>query len=170
MANPFVIMTGASGVGKTTIARTIRLRYPGITVSLDEELKRPPNAFMESIGPTEGPGGPFQRGFALYSVPALSQEREHKGPALLDCQCRIAFLKEALTRHHITNTHLVLVECDDATRETRLKVRGSPELANEQMKNWSRYLHAEAVEAGLDILNTGVSSLNENVAKILTYF
>ena len=167
MASPFIIMTGASGVGKTTIARTIRQSHPGISVFLDEELERPSEAFMESIGPTEGPGGPFQRGFALYSLPQLAELRENGKPLLLDCQCRIAFLEEAIAAARITDTRIVLVECDDPTRDARLHGRGSPELAHAQMRNWSRYLHREAVEAGLAILDTGTQPLTESVAHIL---
>jgi energy-coupling factor transporter ATP-binding protein EcfA2 len=169
MASPFVIMTGASGVGKTTIARTIRKLHPEIPVFLDEELKRPTDEFMESIGPTEGPGGPFQRGFALYSIPQLAKARQDGRPMLLDCQCRITFLQEAITTARITDARIVLVECDDQTRDARLNGRGSPELAHEQMRNWSKYLHQEAVGAVLDILDTGANSLDGNVARVLAY-
>ena len=169
IASPFVIMTGASGVGKTTIARTIRRLHPEISVFLDEELERPTEKFMESIGPTEGPGGSFQRGFALYSIPALVRSRESGRPTLLDCQCRIAFIREAIAKCQVTEIRLILIECDDPTRDSRLNGRGSPELAHEQMRNWSKYLHSEAVEAGLDILDTGAHSLEENVAHILAY-
>ena len=170
MPSPFVIMTGASGVGKTTIARTVRVQRPDISVFLEEELEPPTEAFMQSIGPTDGPGGPFQRGFALYSIPQLARVRNAGRPVLLDCQCRIAFLQEALTATPVSGVTLTLVECDDPTRDARLHGRGSPELAHEQMRNWSRFLHAEAVTAGLDILDTGHQSLSENVRSILRYF
>lgn len=169
MTSPFVIMTGASGVGKTTIARAIRQLHPEVSVFLDEELERPTERFMESIGPTEGPGGPFQRGFALYSIPNIASARESGKPILLDCQCRVAFIIEAITTARVTDVRAVLVECDDPTRDARLLGRGSPELANEQMRNWSKYLHSEAVDAGLDIMDTSAHSLKENVAHILSY-
>ena len=169
MGSRFVIMTGASGVGKTTIARTIKKAHPGIPVFLEEKLNRPTDEFMESIGPTEGPGGPFQRGFALYSIPQLAKARQYGQPMLLDCQCRIAFLHEAITAARITDARIVLVECDDETRDARLNGRGSPELAHEQMRSWSKYLHQEAVEAGLDILDTSANSLDGNVTRVLAY-
>lgn len=169
MPSPFLIMTGASGVGKTTTARTIRRLHPELSVFLNEELERPTEAFMTSIGPTDGAGGPFQRGFALYSLPQLGRTRTDEQPVILDCQCRIAFLQEAISKYQIPDTQIILVECDDATRDARLHGRGSPELAHEQMRGWSRYLHQEAVDAGLVILDTSFLSLDQSVARVLSY-
>lgn len=162
-------MTGASGVGKTTIARTVRRLHPEVMVFLDEELERPTEEFMASIGSTEGPGGSFQRGFALYSIPQIAHIRTSQQPVLLDCQCRIAFLEEAISTHEIGNVRIILIECDDITRDTRLYGRGSPELAHEQMRNWSRYLHGEAMQAGIEVLDTGALALDESVARIVNY-
>lgn len=170
MSNSFVIMTGSSGVGKTTIARTVRQAHPEIAVFMDEELSRPLEDFYATIGPTEGPGGPMQRSFALYSLPRLAEARAKQSrPILLDCQCRIAFLQEAIASAHITDVQILLAECDDSTREARLHGRGSSDLVHEHMRNWSRYLHAEAVAAGLPILDTGATTLDGNVARVLSH-
>jgi pyruvate/oxaloacetate carboxyltransferase len=37
------------------------------------------------------------------------------------------------------------------------------------MMGWSRYLHQEAVEAGYEILDTGLASLSESVERIVSY-
>ena len=83
---------------------------------------------------------------------------------------RIAFLQEALAGQHILEARVLLVECDDETRRARLTDdRKQPELANESMMGWSRYLHQEAVEAGYEILDTGATPLAETVARVLSY-
>jgi len=70
-------------------------------------------------------------------------------------KCEIAFIQEALTTSAIENARILCVECDDATRTRRLtQDRLQPELADESMRGWSRYLHQEAVEAGCQIPDT----------------
>ena len=83
---------------------------------------------------------------------------------------RITFIREALSLQTIANARILLVECDDLTREARLiQARRQPELANHSMKGWSRYLHQEAMEADIEILNTGKTTLAESVARIVSY-
>ena len=68
---------------------------------------------------------------------------------------RIAFVREALQTHGIEHTRIIWVECDDLARTARLtNDRLQPQLANESMMGWSRYLHQEAVEAGYEVFDT----------------
>lgn len=169
MQNPFVILTGASGVGKTTIAEAIEKLDPGISVYQGDKVGPPPAEILSDFGPATGPGGAAQRGFALYWIGQISKHSSAR-PVLLDTQCRIAFLQEALSLHRISWARIVLVECNDSVRDARLvDDRRQPELANEDMANWSRYLHQEAVDAGIEILDTGSVSLTQAVARICSY-
>lgn len=168
--SPFVILTGASGVGKTSIACEIERLHPEITVYRGDSLASPPEEIMASYGPVNGPGGPSQRGFALYWLGQIAPTLSTGGPVLLESQTRIAFLQEALAWQGIQHARIVLVASDDQTREARLiHNRQQPELANASMKGWSRYLHQEAVEAGYEILDTSDTPLTESVARIATY-
>lgn len=89
---------------------------------------------------------------------------------LFEGQMRIAFIREALKLQTLPNAHVILVECDDSTRDARLiHHRGQSELANDSMKGWSRYLHSEAVEAGIEVLDTSDKTLAESVAHIVEY-
>lgn len=83
---------------------------------------------------------------------------------------RIAFVEEALATQKIMNAHIILIECSDAVRAARLiHDREQPELANESMTGWARYLHEEAVPAGCEIIDTGTTSLREGVGRVLSY-
>jgi len=82
---------------------------------------------------------------------------------------RIAFIQEALTTFAIKGARVLCVECDEFTRTRRLvHDRLQPELANESMMGWSRYLRLEAVEAGYEILDTTSLSLADSVGVVLT--
>jgi anion-transporting ArsA/GET3 family ATPase len=169
MGRPFVILTGASGAGKTSIADGIEGLDPAIMVYQGDKIGPPPEAVLASYGPAAGPGGASQRGFALYWIGRIAAEQTAR-PVLLETQCRIAFLQEALALHSVTRARVVLVECNDAIRDARLvHDRRQPELANHEMANWSRYLHREAIEAGYEILDTGRVSLEEAVVHIHGY-
>jgi hypothetical protein len=116
------------------------------------------------------PGGPLQRGFALHWLGVIAEDLKAGKSVLLEASLRIKFIHEALTLHSIQNTRILLVECLDARREERLCARGHPELANEQMRGWSRYLHNEAEEFGHEVLDTTDVRLEESTARVLSYF
>lgn len=167
MPGPFVILTGASGVGKTTIAEAIEKLDPEVAVYQGDKIGAPPEDILAGFGPANGPGGALQRGFALYWIGRIFQNPR---PVLLETQCRIAFLEEALALHQVSWARIVLLECNDNIRDARLiHDRRQPELAHDDMANWSRYLHREAVEAGYEILDTGRVSLIEAVTHIHSY-
>ena len=82
---------------------------------------------------------------------------------------RIAFIQETLTAFEIKDARVLCVECDEFTRTRRLvHDRLQPELANESMMGWSRYLHLETVEAGYEILDTTNLSLVDSAGVVLT--
>ncbi len=81
---------------------------------------------------------------------------------------RISFIQEALTIFAIKNARVLCVECDDVTRTHRLTHdRLQPDLANESMMGWSRYLHEETIKAGYEILDTTNLSLADSVDVVL---
>jgi dephospho-CoA kinase len=170
MLKPFVILTGGSGVGKTTIAQAIEDSSPEITVYQGDRIGLPSEEVLASYGHTDGPGGPTQRGFALYWLREIADVLKTGKSVLLETQCRIAFLHEALSLHGIANARIILVECSDSIRNARLHQRGHPELANEQMSGWSRFLHREAEEFGHEILDTSALPLEISTSHILSYF
>jgi hypothetical protein len=87
---------------------------------------------------------------------------------LFEGQMRIAFIEEALNAFTIENARVICVERDDSTRTHRLTHdRVQPELANESMMGWARYLHQEAIDAGCEILDTTNLSLADSVRAVL---
>jgi len=123
---------------------------------------------MATFGTGYLPGGAWQRSTTLEWLERIAPVVAAGQTVLFEGQMRIAFIREALTIFAIQNARILCVECDDATRSRRLtQDRLQPELANESMMGWSRYLHQEAVKAGCQILDTTHLSLEDSVRTVL---
>jgi predicted kinase len=163
-----VIITGASGSGKTAIARTIEMDHPSITVFRFDTIGVPSAAVMATFGTGHQPGGAWQRAMTLKWLERIAPIVAAGQTVLFEGQMRIAFIREALSTFAIQNARILCVECDDATRSRRLaQDRLQPELADEGMMGWSRYLHQEAVEGGYRILDTTHLSVGDSVRTVL---
>jgi len=112
--------------------------------------------FFDSVGVPNQPGEAWQRAMTMTWMekirPILSAGRS----VLFEGQMRISFIQEALVASQVPNARIILVDCDDATRQRRLRTdRNQPDLANPTMLNWARYLREEALATGSEILDTG---------------
>ena len=166
-----VIMTGASGSGKTAIAEAIEKDHPFITVLRFDTIGVPSEEVMASFGSGHQPGGSWQRAMTLRWLGEIAAMLREGKKVLFEGQMRIAFIREALRANGIENARVLCVECDDSTRRLRLtRDRLQPELANENMMNWSRYLHREALLAGYEILDTTSLSLSDSARYVLSVF
>lgn len=169
-----VLLTGASGAGKTTIARSVEnlgLRncevhfFDSIGVPSVEQMRR-------EFGPGHEPGGAWLRAMTLQWMKRIRTILDRGTSVVFEGQMRIAFigeaLTEALTENQISSAHVILLDCDDATRAERLRVdRAQAELANRDMMNWARYLRDEAYASNIRILDTGRLPIEESVRVIV---
>jgi dephospho-CoA kinase len=157
MAPPLVILTGASGSGKTTLAQAIQQVSPAhCEVLFFDSVGVPSAEVMRTYGDGHQPGGAWQRATTLEWIERVAPMLRAGTSVLFEGQMRIAFIHEALTLYGIEGAHILLVDCDNATRRARLHAdRNQPELANADMMAWSRYLRDEAIQSGCEILDTG---------------
>lgn len=160
-----IILTGASGSGKTTIAERIEqqdvgrarvFRFDSIGVPSPEER-------IAKWGLGSGPGGGWQRAMTIEWLARIARERGSL-PVLFEGQMRLSFIAEGLAIAGIADARIVLVHRDDATRTQRLcHEREQPELASPDMMNWARFLRGEAEAGGFELLDTSGISLDESV-------
>jgi hypothetical protein len=88
---PLVVLTGASGAGKTTIAIAFAHRFPSIAVHRFDSIGVPPAQTMAARhGSIEG----WQRATTHEWLARLRRPSED-GNVLLEGQMRIAFVEEA---------------------------------------------------------------------------
>lgn len=160
-----IIITGASGAGKTTIAKALLKRHKNIRCFFFDSIGVPP---VEQMIAEYGSGEGWQRGKTIEWLAKIKQENLI-GPVLFEGQSRISFIQEAIEENNILDVEIILVDCDDAVRDERLRgPRGQPELSNSEMMNWARYLREEALDANLEILDTTERSLDESVEFLAT--
>jgi dephospho-CoA kinase len=170
MNGSLIVLTGASGVGKTTIAIEVKRAHPDYEVFRFDSIGVPSPEVMATFGTDHQPGGAWQRAMTLQWFERIAPLVNDGRRVLFEGQMRIAFIKEALYLQNISNARVIVVECDDSTRDARLiHERGQSELANDGMRDWSHYLHSEAVEAQIEILDTSRMTLAESVARIAKY-
>jgi hypothetical protein len=90
---------------------------------------------------------------------------------IIEGQMNFNFIYEAFQHYKFNNYNIVLVDCDEVEMIRRLKEnRYQPELANEEMKNWRRYLREQALKRNIPIINTTnlvIEEVIENLEEIL---
>ena len=160
-----IMLTGASGSGKTAIARAFQSRYADRAAVL----------FFDSIGVPSpermiaefGSGQAWQRAMTIRWMAKIAASAHLHRCVLLEGQVRPVFLAEAVAAAGLNDHRIVLADCDDATRTRRLVIdRAQPDLANPDMPNWARFLRIEAERAGCEILDTSSATIGACVEQI----
>ena len=163
-----IILTGASGSGKTAIAQAIAKDHAyTLAVHHFDSIGVPSlDAMIRDHGSPEG----WQRDKTLEWLARLAPQVRKGRATLLEGQMRPSFIKEAVAAADIDDYRLILIDCDDATRTHRLSVeRGQPELADANMMNWAAYLRREAQTNGCEILDTSNLSIGQSADVVLKW-
>jgi dephospho-CoA kinase len=165
----FIILTGASGSGKTAIAEAIASRYgENVDVYHFDRVGVPsPEEMIANYGSPEA----WQLAKTHEWIVKIATNRRTARRVLFEGQMRCSFALEAAAAAGIKEFMLILVDCDDATRARRLTLeRRQPDLANPTMMSWAQYLRNEAKQLHCTIMDTTLLSLEECVKQIWTQF
>jgi dephospho-CoA kinase len=160
-----VILTGASGSGKTAIADAIRVEHVGLVEVLHFDRIGVPSP--EAMDAGWGSAEAWQRAATLRWMSRIASIDRSTHAVLFEGQTRLTFLREGLLAAGITDAHLILVDCSDATRTERLvRNRNQPELANQDMMRWADLLRREATELGCEVIDTSKVPLGDCVERV----
>lgn len=156
-----LVLTGASGSGKTALLRAIEaLALPGVLCihcdslyhDLPDEVRADGETAQDAI-------------LEHWLQHVLAQSGIEV--AVLDTQIRPHKAHRMLRRFAIVTHQVVLVECEHHEREARLRgPRAQPELANPQMESWAAYLRGQADALGLATINTSKATLSSSAARL----
>ena len=152
MTPPIIlVVTGASGAGKTTLVRGLEARsLPGVSCHYFDSIGVPSPEVMKR---DFGGGAGWQEATTRIWIERLS-----RGPdrvAVLDGQTRPSAVRAAFRLAGIRTEAIVLIDCAAEERNRRLLVdREQPELASAEMNAWAAYLKGQADALDLPIIDT----------------
>jgi hypothetical protein len=160
VARSIVVVTGASGTGKTATVTSLDARaLPGVRCFHFDSIGVPSMEVMERDF-----GGPerWQARATNEWLARLAALDDDVRIAVLDGQTRPSTVFAAAGAVGSSHLHVVLFDCSPDVREARLRgPRGQPELATARMDSWAAYLRGQADALGLPIVDTTTLTIAE---------
>ena len=159
-----LVVTGASGAGKTTLVRGLEGRSPeGVSCHYFDSIGVPSSDIMErDLG--GGPG--WQEATTRMWIKRLASRSDRL--AVLDGQTRPSVVRAALLDAGVRHSAIVLIDCAVAERNRRLlDARRQPELATADMDSWAVYLRGQADALHLPIIDTTSQTVEAAVEELV---
>lgn len=169
--NKFVyFITGASGVGKTTLVDLLEKRYESrndvaflkfdsIGIPSEEEQIRKYSSTWE-----------WQRATTKIWVSKMLHETR-KPTVIFEGQVSLDFIYEAFRAESFADFVVVLIDCDEEEMERRLREeRKQVELIHQNMRTWRKYLRQQAENLGVTRIDTTHKSKESVVQEFIEIF
>src|SRR3990167_1351397 len=163
-----IFISGASGAGKTTLVDALAKQKNSAWVCLHfDSIGVPSEAEMIKM---HGSPSEWQKAITFIWVEKILAEYQDKEVVILEGQVNLDFIEEAFKKNNVAHCAMVLVHCDFKKRHERLhQDRNQPELINDNMDNWARYLHNQAIQKNVPILDTSLMTVDEMVKWMMNY-
>jgi adenylate kinase family enzyme len=161
-----VWLTGASGVGKSTLRAALKEKYSdkgtweffnfdSIGVPSNEEMVK-----------EYGSGENWQRAKTYEWIEKMVAGYPDKELVVMDGQANLEFIKTGFEKLNFKNYQIILVDCEQDVMVKRLiDQRQQAWLANEDMKNWLKFLRKQAQDFGATIIETSHITPTQAVEK-----
>lgn len=160
-------ITGASGVGKTTLAHNLEKKYSQERTWQFEHFDSIGVPSSEEMIRQYGSGEGWQKAKTHEWIKKLIDEYHDKDTIVFEGQMNPTFIQEAFAENNFTQYGIVLIDADEETIIARLtNNRNQPELVTQDMKHWLIFLRNQATELKIPIINTSNKS-EDNVVREL---
>lgn len=148
-------LTGASGVGKTTLLQNLEEKYSGnkawkflkfdsIGVPSNEEMVK-----------DFGSGENWQKEKTYEWIEKMVVGYPDKEIIVMDGQSNLEFIKIGFEKQGLNNYKIILIDCSQEIMVKRLvDERQQAWLASEDMKNWLVFLRKQASQFNVSIIDT----------------
>ena len=157
-------LTGASGVGKTTLFGHLKEEYSayGWQFLNFDSIGVPSTA--EMIKEFGSPSA-WQKAKTFEWIDRLLSEYNSER-IFIEGQVNLKFIQEGFEKHKFGEYQIILIDCSEEVMGQRLTYnRVQPELFNENMKSWLRFLRSQAIEMGTSIIDTSNASGEELILR-----
>ena len=160
MSAPILIVTGASGSGKTAAVRALETRnLPGVGCYYFDSIGVPEPEVMKR---DFGSGEDWQAYATKQWLDRLATNTGDADVHVLDGQVRPSHVVEAAEQAGLSLVKIVLLDCTPEARYFRLvELRQQPSLANAQMDCWAAYLRGQADALKLPVIDTTTLEIDE---------
>lgn len=154
MKNIFFI-TGASGVGKTSLVEKLERKYGSkdnwIFLHFDSIGVPTPKEMIEKFGSGEN----WQKEMTYEWIKKMLNEYQNKNVIIFEGQINLKFIIDGFSQNNFSNYEIILIDCNEKVMKKRLTHdRKQPELLDDDMKNWLKYLRNQAINFGINIIDT----------------
>ena len=153
MCPAILVVTGASGSGKTAAVRVLDARrLPGVRCYHFDAVGVPS---LEEMDRDFGGGEEWQALTTQRWLDWFATDPDGADVYVLDGQTRPSFVSKAAARAGIGTVSVVLLDCAPSVRDIRLtELRGQAELSNSRMNCWAAYLRGQADALDLPVVDT----------------
>jgi broad-specificity NMP kinase len=147
-----LFLNGSSGSGKTTIAARLKN---------DHQI-----AWFHPDGAWDTTRLD-QRELTFRCVEKVVEE--YNGLVIIDSQLQNQFLVDSVEKYRVSVGKQILLDCNDAERESRLLKRGWSKEKIAPMIPWAQYLREQAIQEKVLLVDTSSASELEVVGAVLDY-
>lgn len=160
-------ITGASGVGKTSLVSSLKEKYINkndwLFIYFDSDIPTQ-KEMIEKFGSIEN----WQKEKTYEWIKKMVRKYEDKQVIIFEGQVNLQFIKDGFAQNNFSNYEIILIDCNENVMAKRLlKYRNQPELVNENMKNWLLYLRNQATDFEIPIIDTSNKTKDEVTKKFM---
>jgi dephospho-CoA kinase len=157
-------ITGASGVGKTTLLNNFQHKYenmPWAFLHFDSIGVPSPEEMIKEFGSPSR----WQQVKTQQWVKKIIKEYTYTR-IFFEGQVNLEFIREAFEKESFENYKIILVDCEEKEMAHRLVYeRNQPHLLTADMKNWLSFLRNQAAQLNVPVINTSLLSEQEALNK-----
>lgn len=165
MPNSIIVVTGASGAGKTAAVSRLESRgLPRVKCFLFDSIGVPaPEAMDRDYGGPER----WQVWATHWWIKHITASEHAADVAVLDAQIRPSTVLSVPGIGAAWRAAIVLFDCSAEVRAARLcGPRGQPELASTRMEHWAAYLRGQADALRLPIVETTTLTIDQAATRL----